>query len=208
MNNKMKEKALDRIDRVNDALNAGFKSKSAKNNSLADLRRAYEFLTSVSHKGGMMSDLLDMFPNRFADEYENKEFQELYYGIPLFHLWKDKHSDIYNAYFPNRVAMIEMLVNMRQLVKDAPVIKVEKSETKERIEKIQKSLREELEFRKTQYQEGMNLAEIVGPNVTANVHLVHGHRGTVFVRAFYYLNGEFMPLNMIICILDDLKKRG
>ena len=47
----------------------------------------------------------------------------------------------------------------------------------------------------------MKLTEYFGKmDVYANVHIVHGHKGTIFVRAFYYMFGKMTPLNVIIAI--------
>lgn len=188
------------LEKALEMFNKGFNSESAKKKAISLLLSQYERETGTMSKFGIMAVLLSL--NDRPDSFDT-----LYWGIPSFHNWNEKHSEMYH-HFPAQVERIEELVRLRAEFKKAEIIKKEKSEIAKKTEKIQKSLREELDRLKTQYIEGMNLAEIVGPNVTANVHLVHGHKGTIFVRAFYYLNGEFMSLNMILAILDELKRKG
>jgi membrane-associated HD superfamily phosphohydrolase len=58
-----------------------------------------------------------------------------------------------------------------------------------------------MEGRKAQFVEGLEIARMFnGLPVSVNAHWVHGHKGTNFIRYFFYLAGELTPLNMIMAI--------
>jgi len=198
-----------RIDKALAAFNAGFTTKAAKKRAL-DLVST-EFRNEVYDV--IMNALLDSRPeNCHTHEWRQSEkglaWNELYWNVPSYpHEWKGKHSYIHNPLCPEAVETAEKLVEMRDMIKDAEVVKVEKSASKIKIEKIEKSLKEILEKRKESYLTGVRLTEYFGKlDVYGNTHLVVHESGTVFVRTFWYLHGRFTALNVIIAVHEKIER--
>lgn len=192
---------------ANNAYQKGFTSIAAKKRAIEYVRRAYDVLGGTFDKYGIMDILLRA--KQYGHEFDNHE--AMYWGVPDLHHWKAKHDAMFTEFFPDHVAHIHDLIVLRIAIKEAPIVATPKSEVAKRVQIIQRSIRDELDYRKEKFNSGMDLAKIVGPNVTANVHLVHGEKGTLFLRAFYYLNGVFTPLNTIIAIMEIMEreeKRG
>ncbi len=184
------------------AFNEGFKSKSAKNEAMKNLNRAYEIIKDS------IQDLVLEVPK----EERTEEHNSIYWDLPNnLHVWKAKHSALVISTFPEMASqceLIEQLVELRHAIKNAEIQPVEVNEQKEKVIAVQKSLQEMLEQVGKQYQRGMNLSEMFGGlDVHANVHMVTNQYGTRFVRAFYYLFGELTALNVIIAVAQDNKKR-
>ncbi|MEN1688726.1 hypothetical protein AAIH59_33125, partial [Pseudomonas aeruginosa] len=79
----------------------------------------------------------------------------------------------------------------------APVVKMAR-QVDERVERVQKSIRELMDMRKEQCARGLRLHDLLGGlPVYANVHMVTNQHGTTFMRAFYFLDGVMTPLNVI-----------
>lgn len=187
------------VDSALAAYNAGFTSKSGKQNAIADLNRAYD----LGVKGMIHDELLQL------DRAERDEqWNTLYWGIPDLHNWKPKHSELF-ARFSENVALAEQLVAFRASIKEAPVNAPVRSEPSPYEVKARETLMELIQRRRTQYLEAVALGEVFGGlPVTANTHLVTNEHGTTFLRTFFYLRGEFTPLNTIIAAAEELARRA
>lgn len=178
------------------ALNAGFTSKADAQRASADINRAYD-LHKCAIRDGLLAD------RTIAN------WNDLYWGIPDYpHNWKPRHSEAFAAW-ADEVAAIEKLVDLRAAVKAAPIVPPAPNAEKARVEAITTSIRDLLTRRGEQYNRALRLAEVFGGlPVTANVHLVTNEHGTTFLRAFYYLAGEFTPLNVILAAADKLEREA
>lgn len=178
---------------AHDAYDAGFASKTAQKRAIADLTRAYSF-----HEEAIRTDLLN--------DREIADWDALYWGIPDFHNWKPRHSAMF-ARWDDLVAKIEAMVDFRAAIKAADIAPPP-ARKDDRPAQISRSIVEIMEARGKQYDRALKLADLFGGlPVHANVHLVRGHKGAVFLRAFYYLAGEFTPLQVIIAAADELARR-
>ena len=120
----------------------------------------------------------------------------------LFHV-REQHVQIFAEFEVSR-DLIRSLVDLRAAIKDAEIAPAPaKSEVEAEVAAIRKSIIEEMEARKAQFIEGLEVARLFGGlPVSVNAHLVHGHKGAIFVRHFFYLNGKLTPLNMILAIAE------
>ena len=184
------------IDRANAAFSLGFTSKAAQKSATDDLNRAHELLCQ---------DIQNLV--RAIDRDARTEAHDnVYWGLADLHVWKPKHSALVLGTFPEAeptVRMIEQLVDLRAVIKAAPVVKAEaKADAREAA--VTKSVREIMELRQAQYARGLELHDLFqGLPVTANVHVVTNQHGTTFLRAFYYMNGTLTPLNVILAVLQE-----
>lgn len=184
------------IDRATEAFARGFTSKAAQKSATDDLNRAHELCRK---------DIQDLVLNIERDARTEAQ-NTVYWNLADLHVWKPKHSELVLATFPEAeqtVRLIEELVALRAAIKAAPVVKAERNPMAEREAVVTKSVRDLMELRKAQYARGLALHDIFGGlPVHANVHMVTNQHGTTFLRAFYYMNGELTPLNMILAVLD------
>lgn len=104
---------IDYIARAQAALKAGFTSKAAQQDALADINRAFDLKT------GAIRDELLKVPHAERGEKHN----ELYWGLPDYpHNWKAKHSELFASNgFGALVNEIEAIVRFRAVVKEASV---------------------------------------------------------------------------------------
>lgn len=183
------------IDRANAAFAAGFTSKAAQKSATDDLNRAHE-----ACRQSVQNLVLAIDRDARTEAHDN-----VYWGLADLHVWKPKHSALVLATFPEAeptVRMIEQLVDLRAVIKAAPVVKAERK-TDDREAAVTKSVRDIMELRQAQYARGLELHDLFqGLPVTANVHVVTNQHGTTFLRAFYYMNGTLTPLNVILAVLQ------
>lgn len=184
------------LERANSKFEAGFKTMATKQDALSDLNSAFDLL-----RGRIHTAFLDI---------PRKERTEAHDGIywntaSSLHNWRVKHSVAVKAVFPElycTVDEIEALVELRQAVKAAEVVRVER-QADPRTVAIVKTIRDIMEARKAQYARGIELHDIFkGLPVSVNVHWVTNQFGTSYLRAFYYMAGDLTPLNVILAVLD------
>lgn len=186
------------VDAALAALNTGFTSKSGQQGAIQDLNRAYD----VGVKQSIHDELLQIARDDRAEDWDT-----LYWGLPDLHNWKAKHSALF-ARFPENVALAEQLVTLRAAIKAAPVNAPVRAEPSPYEVKARETLMELIQRRQTQYLEAVALGEAFGGlPVSANTHLVTNEHGTTFLRTFFYLRGEFTPLNVIIAAAEELAAR-
>lgn len=197
------------ITSATEKFEAGFTSKAAQKDALDCLNRAFAILTDGA-RGDILTAAADRFPNARIDEAANVariEFANTlgYWDLPDYpHLLRDKHEVMLNG----RWDAACMVRDLRNAIKSAPVVKAERK-ADEREVAIQKSIRDIMAMRRSQFERGLKVAELFGGlPVSVNVHLVTNQHGTTFLRAFYYLRGEMMPLNVILCIAQELERQA
>ena len=197
------------IARATEKFEAGFTSKAAQKDALDDLNRAFDILTRGA-RDDILTAAADRFPNARIDEAANVARIEFvntlgYWDLPDYpHLLRDRHQAILAGRWDDAC----MIRDLRNAIKAAPVVKAERK-TDEREVAIQKSIREIMEMRRSQFERGLAVAELFGGlPVSVNVHRVTNEHGTTFLRAFYYLRGELTPLNVILCIAQELERQA
>jgi hypothetical protein len=187
------------LDAATAAFEAGFKSEAARKRALEDLSHAYEIT-----RGAVMNAIL----KARTPETEEQNSDD-YWAIPSgLHQVRDRHFDIAARYDAGFVITRD-LIALRAVIKAAPLVVVERDATEARVETIRKSLLEEIERRGAQYVHALDMGRAFGGlRVTVNAHLVHGHKGTVFVRHYFYLLGVLTPLQVIMAAADTLEREA
>ncbi|QAY01273.1 hypothetical protein ZPAH1_orf00258 [Aeromonas phage ZPAH1] len=105
------------------------------------------------------------------------------------------------------ISLGEQVVAVIETVKSAE-INVPAPKVNEKEVAIKESIMDIMKRRGEQYNRCLHLDEVFGSMcVTANVHIVHGHKGTVFLRAFYYVLGRLTPLSVIIAAMEESARR-
>lgn len=208
-----------------DKLNAGFPTKAAKKKAAEQLSRAYELISEkIRHAHYEVANARWPYESRFkAGQHSNEEimrgdnlteagracvcyWNETALPSELHHYREEKHREA-AAIVPGAPEDIAQLVEIRKAVKAAEVLPARKAEENPRAEMAQKTISEIMEKRRAQYAEALDLGRIFGGlRVTANVHQVINQYGTVFLRVFYFLNGKFTPLAVIVAAADTLER--
>ena len=184
-----------------DAFNAGFSSKAGQKAATDNLNRAYELLQRETIQRGLLED-------RTLGGSE-EAWKTLYWGTPDLHNWKAKHSAMYAPFFPEAVAAIERLAELRAEIKAAPIVPPAAPEVSPFEVKARETITAWLERRRAQYVEALELAEVFGGlPVTATSHYVTNAHGTTFLRTFWYLRGKLTPLQIIIAAAQELDRRA
>ena len=142
----------------------------------------------------------------------NREFlrsltEEKYWAIPFdLHQIRDKHTHLFDEVHH---ANLNELVTLRVLLKLIPVVKPEpKSDriTAKQAE-VTATVVDMIKRRTAQYHEAVELGRLFGGlNVSVTPHLVTNEFNTTFTRCFYYLNGKFTPLSVIMAAADTLAR--
>ena len=187
---------------------AGFTSKASQKRALDDLNRAFNILTDGA-RSDMRTAGNDRFPNACTENDLNSRHAFInslgYWELPDGpHQLRAKHEPMLGDSW-NTALVIR---DLRNAIKAAPVVKIERK-TNEREVAIQKSIRDIMTMRRSQFERGLHVAELFGGlPVWVNVHQVTNEHGTTFLRAFYYLRGELTPLNIIVCIAQELERHN
>lgn len=142
----------------------------------------------------------------------NREFlrsltEEKYWAIPLdLHQIRDKHTHLFDEVHH---ANLSELVDLRVLLKLIPVVKPEpKSDriTAKQAE-VTATVVDMIKRRTAQYHEAVELGRLFGGlNVSVTPHLVTNEFNTTFTRCFYFLEGKFTPLSVIMAAADTLAR--
>jgi chromosome segregation ATPase len=195
----------DRIDAALEAFEKGFESEAARKRALDDLNRAYNLVRDEQRDALRARAPYEAEHNAMtATEEQSRERMAFLYAdeneVPYdLHQVREKHADRFGDLW----SKVERLVELRAAIKAAEIVKAAPSENEVLAERVQKSIREIMERRQAQYATGLELQEVFGRlPVTMNVHVVHGHKGAVFLRTFYYMNGKLTPLNVILAVLQ------
>lgn len=185
----------DYIDPALEALNAGFASEAARKRALESVGRAYDLVASEI-RDALLAD-------RSVADWSN-----LYYNVPALHNWKPRHAETY-AMFAEQARTAGELLEVRNSIKAATILPAAPREEHPLKVAAYKDIVEIMARRNSQYERGLELGEIFGGlPVSVNVHIVHGHKGAVFPRCFFYLFGEFTPLQVIIAAAEEHARRS
>jgi hypothetical protein len=186
-----------------EAVAASFPSKAAQKAALDKLNRAYTAARDVV-RDLIIDDANARWPNHCDERTAHFDRWDMPFDL---HQVRDKHV-IVATYWDLRAAnIITALAALRAEVKAAPVVKVEKADAAltEKAEQVQRSIRDEMERLGKMYAHALEVGRLFNNlPVTANVHMVTNQFGTRFLRAFYYLDGKRMPLNLIIAAAQQL----
>lgn len=194
----------DRIAAAQAAFEAGFASKAAQKRALDDLNRAYSRIRDAAH-----SRQIARANERFGNDYQARSEFFAKNDVPFdLHQVRDRHVTIITFWTDAETSRtLVSAIALRAAIKEAPIAPAPaKPEAEVKAEAVRKSIIEEMEARKAQFIEGLDIARhFNGLPVSVNAHYVHGHKGTVFIRHFFYLRGKLTPLNMILAIADAYK---
>lgn len=193
-----------------EAVNAGFSSKAAQKRALDSVSRAWdlakeEFLVAVRKAAPYQTFTGELTQEQWNDRGDHFAAND----VPLdLHNIRDRHIELMEKVAGNGSIVCE-LVELRNAIKAAPIDFVAKPTASPFQIRAEKTIAEIMARRGTQYARGLDLGELFGfLPVSANVHIVHGHKGAVFFRTFYYLAGEFTPLNVIIAAAEETARRA
>ena len=133
--------------------------------------------------------------------------RKAFWSIPFdLHQIRDKHHHLFNEVHH---ADLDELVALRVLLKLIPIIKPEpKSDriTAKQAE-VTATVVDMIKRRTAQYHEAVELGRLFGGlNVSVTPHLVTNDYNTTFTRCFYFLNGKFTPLSVIMAAADTLER--
>ena len=199
--------AIDRITEAQASFEAGFLSMAAKKRALDQLNRAYHAIQNAV-SDAVRAHVFAEIPGTDEDDYaaRSKIFRanDLPYDL---HQVRDHHIEIIEQWAGLGQTVREMIA-LRAAIKEAKVAPAPaKPEIEQKAEKVRKSVIEEMERRKAQFVEGLEVARMFGGlPVTVNAHIVRGHKGAIFLRHFFYLRGKLMPLSTIIEIAEAYER--
>lgn len=213
MSNEQKiERIENRVTKANDLFEAGFSSKARQNEAKAYVSNAYDLVKDITHNAAI--DLArKQTPGWDKDQETFQKYVDIVrlYDIPLSlaHV-RPKHLDAIKGLVEYVDQILPTLIDLYNQIKEAPITPHvrEISKTEEKRKVVLKSIIEIMEKRKAQYVEALEIGEQFGGlPVSINAHWVRGHKGTDFVRHFFYLRGKLTPLNIIIAAADELERR-
>jgi hypothetical protein len=193
-----------RIAEAHEMFDAGFKSEAGRKRALEALSRAYDEIREFTMHA--------MLAARTPETYE--AITEDYYSIPFgLHQVRDAHFET-AAKYTTEFQTVEELVLLRNAIKSVaitPVVKVAK--TSPRMEAMKKSFLEMMEAKKKNFDAAVSSANYTVanehvPHVSIHGHWVCGHKGTNFVRYFWYLNGTVTAENTIAAVFQKLEDEG
>lgn len=193
----------DRIEMVRNAFEAGFASKAAQKEALTNLNRAYEMIRDEAC-GAIRKYAFAEIPGAEEADYVARNEIFRYNDLPYnLHQVRDHHIEIIEKWAGLGQIVREMIA-LREAIKEAEIAPAPvKPEIEQKAEAVRKVVIDEIEKRKAQFIEGLEIARLFnGLPVSVNAHLVRGHKGALFVRHFFYLRGKLTPLNMIIAIAE------
>lgn len=211
----MARKIEDRIATAQTAFEAGFASKAAQKRALDELNRAYETIRNSVHD--KVRDIAwGENAEKDAEGFDARRAIFDNYDLPFeLHQVRDRHF-VAVAVF-EEFAIVRDLIALRNAIKAAAIIEVSaKPEIEVKADAVRRTIVEEMERRKAMFISGMELGRMMGelfPDrkgakalpITVNAHWVRGHKGTDFVRYFFYLNAKLTPLNIIMGVAQALE---
>ncbi len=165
-----------------------FAAKSHKKDALSLLNRAYEVITEKNFSFGR----------------ENLS-REDFFSIPFdLHLIREKHKVLFDTPFHKdlqELVELRVLLKLLDVVKPAP--KTERITAKQA--EVTKTVMDLIDRRMAQYHEAVEMGRLFGGlNVSVTPHQVTNEYNTTFTRCFYFLDGKFTPLQVIMAALDTL----
>ena len=194
-----------RLDTATAAFEKGFASEAARKEALRNVSSAFEIIRAA------VTDaiLAERGPLASAEGTDAQQaLTNIYYDMPFnLHQIRDQHFAVYAAY--PEFEQVRDLIEFRNAIKAAEIIRHERPANEARVEAIRKSIFDQMAARKEKYVRELDLAHhFGGMRVSVNAHMVYGHKGAVFPRYFFFLNGEFTALQTIMAIADQLEREG
>lgn len=191
----------DRITAAQTAFEAGFLSKAAQKRALDELNRAWSNIHDDIHHA-VIKQANDTWQHNCEERWAFFRENETPFDL---HQIRDKHFPTIEKW-SDHGPIVRDLIALRAAIKGAELAPAPVNEEKAKIETIRRSIIEEIEMRKAQFIEGLEMARhFKGLPVSVNAHWVYGHKGARFIRHFFYLNGKLTPLNMIMAIAQTLE---
>lgn len=190
--------ADDNLAQAHAAFEAGFLSMAAKSRALGKLNRAY----SAARDALSNAILAKRSPENEKQNHED------YWAIPLdLHHVRERHFEL-AARYEAGFEIVRDLLNLRAAIKEAEITPAPaRPENEERADTVRRTIVEEMERRRALYIQGLEIAHLFGGlAVSVNAHWVHGHKGAVFLRHFYYLYGRLTPLQTIMAVADTYER--
>lgn len=179
---------------------AGFKSKAARDRACSNVNFALE----------MCVEEITTHILKFPLEIRTQESMDSLYwdlcGVRCHDFTKkaSKVISVLGEAAAEWVSLSEQCVALYTTYKSAQINAVPPSPVKEIEMKVQKTIMQMLAERNEKYNRCMRLERLFGTmGVSVNVHIVQGHKGTVFPRCFYYVMGVLTPLNTIIAAMQE-----
>lgn len=211
--NRTNETAQSRIERLNARIadliasaqfsfEAGFASEAARKRAIECLSHAYSYQRDLAHDAciGAAAGL--------EGEARIEHFNA--FDIPFdLHQVRERHFATFTRWAGESAAdLVRAMGDMRAAMKAAPVgiAKPAPTEAEEKAQRIYKAISEVMAQRKADYLRALDLGRHFGGlPVSVNSHYVHGHKGAVFIRNFFYLGGKLTALNVIIAAAQTLE---
>lgn len=185
--------------------NANFKSKAAQKRACSYVNYALELVVEE-----ITSAILE-FPHEVRD---TGPLDTLYWdlcGVSCHNFTKKSKNvvSLLGERAEKWMSLGEQCVALYTTYKNAEIQPVVVNTEQKQIEQhVQKTIMQTMEQRKEKFNRCLRLETLFGTmGVTANVHLVFGHKGTVYVRAFYYVLGVLTPLNTIIAAMQEADRQ-
>ena len=192
--------AADRIATAQAAFEAGFSSKAAQKRALDYLNRAYSTVRESAHLEQIKA----------APSFDDQAARAAHFAandLPFdLHQVRDRHVDILIAWGAPLVE-VRAMIDLRAAIKSAEIAAPVVNERKEKVETVRRTIVEEMQRRQAQYVEALDIARLFeNLPVSVNAHWVHGHKGAIFLRHFFYLAGRLTPLNTIIAAAEQAQR--
>lgn len=185
--------------------NANFKSKAAQKRACSYVNCALELVVEE-----ITSAILE-FPHEVRD---TGPLDTLYWDLcgVSCHNFAKKSKNVVSLLGERAeewMSLGEQCVALYTTYKTAEIQPVEANTEQKQIEQnVQKSIMQIMEQRKETFNRCLNLQTVFGTmGVSVNVHLVHGHKGAIFPRCFYYVFGVLTPLNTIIAAMQEADRQ-
>lgn len=190
--------------RCDKEIEAGFKSEAARQRAYSENRNAFEIVVDEI-RDMILANGVDGLPQAHHDLY--------WFSADVRNWAKNEHRylTIIGEGCSELCEVATQLAEKAKLIKampvNAPAPKADTVEAKAEVQ-VLKSITKMMEERSEKYNRCLRLDEVFGTmGITANVHMVHGHKGTVFPRAFFYVLGVITPLSTIIAAMEESKRR-
>jgi hypothetical protein len=189
------------VDEAQNGFEAGFLSEAARKRALDSLNRAYNEIHDMVHDA-VIAEANERWPD--GGEARHAFFDR--YEIPFdLHQVRDRHF-VAMADYP-AFHQVRDLIALRAEIKAAEAAKFERNPDAVKIEEVRTSIISEMEKRKAQFVEGMEIARLFnGLPVSVNAHWVYGNKGARYLRHFFYLRGKLTALNMIMFIAQEYER--
>lgn len=217
----MAKTANDHIEIAQTAFEAGFASKAAQARALGELNYAYNKMRDTAHHAQIAhANGNPALNNNGENRTEFFRLNDMPFDL---HNVRDRHLVVFARWIDAEAAsLISNLIALRAAIKSASIAPAPvKPEAVVKAETIRRSIVEEMERRKSLFVEGLDIGRMfadlyprknkageIVPSaslpVSVNAHWVSGHKGTDFVRHFFYFNGKLTPLQTIMAIASTL----